>query len=188
MFVNTRQSAEAIGARFKKLGETIAVHHGSLSKEARIEAEDSFKDGKVNALVCTSSMELGIDIGEIDHVVQYMSPREVSRLLAARRPGRPPDRGDLQAAPSSRSTRTIRPRPGLFAAGPPPARSRTSTSIKKSYDALANQVCAMALEYGDISANDVYETVSKGLPVQEAHPEGVRPGDEQLVEERLIFL
>ncbi|HEY3422454.1 MAG TPA: DEAD/DEAH box helicase, partial [Methanocellaceae archaeon] len=187
MFVNTRQSAEAIGARFKRLGEPIAVHHGSLSKDARIEAEDSFKEGRVNALVCTSSMELGIDIGEIEHVIQYMSPREVSRLT--QRVGRAGHRS------GETSTGTIIAI-GEDDAGEACAIARRAREgqiegidlYKKPYDVLANQVCAMALEYGDISSDDVYATVVKAYVYRDLSRKEFDAVLKQLMEERLIFV
>jgi ATP-dependent helicase Lhr and Lhr-like helicase len=187
MFVNTRQSAEAVGARFKKMNEPIAVHHGSLSKEARIEAEDSFKDGKVNTLVCTSSMELGIDIGKIDHVIQYMSPREVSRLLqrvgrAGHRMGET-SKGTIIAI-SDDDTSEAWALCRRASAGP----IEDIDLFKKSYDVLANQVCAMALEYGDISENNVFETARKAYPFKGLTRKEFDAVLKQLVEERLIFV
>ncbi len=82
IFVNSRQNAEMLGHKFTQLGRNdIAVHHGSLSREERISVEDQLKNGKLKAIIATSTLELGIDIGNVDLVAQYMSPRQVSSLI-----------------------------------------------------------------------------------------------------------
>ncbi|MCJ2531655.1 MAG: DEAD/DEAH box helicase [Candidatus Thermoplasmatota archaeon] len=81
IFVNSRANAEALGSKFNLFLPGLAVHHGSLPKEERTRTEEDFKAGKLKALVCTSTLELGIDIGAVDFVIQYRSPRQVSSLV-----------------------------------------------------------------------------------------------------------
>ena len=82
LFVNTRDTAESIGVRWNMWDPeaSIHVHHGSLSKDVRIEAEEDYRTGAVNTLICTSSLELGIDVGNTALVIQYNSPRDPSRM------------------------------------------------------------------------------------------------------------
>ncbi len=89
IFTNTREAAELLTSRLKTLAEILSkqtreiieVHHSSLSRESRIKAERKFKAGELKAIVATSSLELGIDIGAVDFVIQYSSPRQVTKLL-----------------------------------------------------------------------------------------------------------
>ena len=83
VFVNSRNAAETVANRLATFDETleIGIHHGSLSAELRTEMENRLQRGELHALVCTSSLELGIDVGAIRHVHQIQSPRAVDRLL-----------------------------------------------------------------------------------------------------------
>ncbi len=81
VFVNARPLAELLGSRLSMVRQDVAVHHGSLPREERERVEASFKAGETKALVCTSTLELGIDVGTVDQVVQYMSPRQVTSLI-----------------------------------------------------------------------------------------------------------
>jgi ATP-dependent Lhr-like helicase len=83
VFVNTRRMAERATRKLSELlGETdVTAHHGSLAKEQRLQAEQRLKHGKLKALVATASLELGIDIGDIDLVCQIGSPRAIATFL-----------------------------------------------------------------------------------------------------------
>ncbi|HEY4129496.1 MAG TPA: DEAD/DEAH box helicase, partial [Gemmatimonadaceae bacterium] len=83
VFVNNRAQAEKMAARINALaGEEMALpYHGSLSRERRLTLEQSLKAGKLRALVSTSSLELGIDIGSVDLVLQLQSPKRVANGL-----------------------------------------------------------------------------------------------------------
>jgi ATP-dependent Lhr-like helicase len=83
LFTNTRAVAEVLASRFKvwDMDFPVSIHHGSLAKPSRVSAEQGLKSGELKGLVATSSLELGIDVGRIDFIIQYMSPRQVTRLI-----------------------------------------------------------------------------------------------------------
>src|SRR4051812_47891681 len=83
IFVNTRRMVERMSKHLsERLGkEAVAAHHGSLAKELRFDAEQRLKRGELRALVATASLELGIDIGDVDLVCQIGSPRSIAAFL-----------------------------------------------------------------------------------------------------------
>ncbi len=167
LFVNTRETAEVLMARIRMLrpdaDTLVRVHHGSLSKDVRVEAEEAFKQGVVSGLICTSSMELGIDIGSADLVIQYGSPRQVTRLV--QRVGRAGHRADLisngvilgtdadDVAEALVITKRTLDEQVEFAKSP-----------RHPLDVLANQLAAMALQHGSLPARDTW------LLLRRAHP------------------
>jgi ATP-dependent Lhr-like helicase len=83
VFVNTRRMAERLAHNLgERIGEeNVAAHHGSLSRKLRLAAEKKLKEGQVRVLVATASLELGIDVGTVDLVVQINSPRAIAVTL-----------------------------------------------------------------------------------------------------------
>ncbi len=173
VFANTRDTAEILASRLKKLlGEKVRVHHGSLSRSERLEAEELFKKQVVKALVCTSSLELGIDIGHVDLVVQYMSPRQALRLV--QRVGR------------SGHRLTEQPRGVVIAhenfddiiESLVLARRAIRGDLEKprihlkAYDVLAHQLVGIAMERGNrVSVEKAYEIVRRAYPYRDLSEE-----------------
>jgi ATP-dependent Lhr-like helicase len=81
LFCESRRLAEKIAGGLKKTGEPVYVHHSSLSREEREETEKQFHHSKEACIVCTSTMELGIDVGDLDKVLQVNVPATVSSFL-----------------------------------------------------------------------------------------------------------
>jgi ATP-dependent Lhr-like helicase len=83
VFVNTRRMAERVARHMSERlsHEAVAAHHGSLAKEQRLDAEQRLKRGDLKVLIATASLELGIDIGDVDLVCQLASPRSIAAFL-----------------------------------------------------------------------------------------------------------
>ncbi|MCC7555221.1 MAG: DEAD/DEAH box helicase [Methanoculleus marisnigri] len=159
VFVNTRVTAEALGHRLYSRGD-VEVHHGSLSRDVRVDAEERFRKGEVRTLIATSSMELGIDIGHIEHVVQFGSPRQVSRLV--QRVGRAGHRLDA----ISRGTVLATGFDDLLESLVIARRAKANECERivppaGAADVLANQVAAIAVEYGEIEVSRVREMIER---------------------------
>jgi len=186
IFVNTRQTAEALGSRFKALDLPIGVHHGSLAKETRIEVEDAFKTGELDALLCTSSMELGIDVGSIDHVIQYQSPRQVTRLL--QRIGRAGHRSDKLSEGTIVTTRPDDTFEALAIARRAKAGEVEPAAIHHgSLDVVANQLPGLVMGQGDVAVRDAYELVTRAYPFRDLEPEQFHEVVQELRGNRIIW-
>ncbi len=82
LFTNTRGESEYLASILRERSTSrIELHHGSLSQEVREETEETLRQGRPGIVVCTSSLELGLDIGSVELVIHYGSPRQVSKLI-----------------------------------------------------------------------------------------------------------
>ena len=166
VFVNTRRMAERLARHLSdRLGEdAVSAHHGSLSKETRLEAETRLKTGALRAIVATASLELGIDIGHVDLVCQIGSPHRIATLL--QRVGRS---GHTDRRPAERtrlpdhSRRPGRVR-GAAARGPAAASSTRSSRTIAPLDVLAQQIVAECASR-DYTEDELFATVAPGVAV-----------------------
>ncbi|NPA76269.1 MAG: DEAD/DEAH box helicase [Candidatus Diapherotrites archaeon] len=164
-FVNTRNMAEHLSLYFSAFHDSTDVHHSSLSRSVRLNVEETFKRGEIKHLIATSSMELGIDVGEVDAVIQYGSPRQVTRLI--QRVGRAGHRYDrvsigyiialdandfVEAAIIAKRAKEKRLEP---------ARQETN-----ALDVLAHQIVGILMDWGEMRLEDAYRIVKRAQPYE----------------------
>jgi ATP-dependent Lhr-like helicase len=165
LFTNTRSISEVLASRFKvwDVDFPVSIHHGSLAKPSRLAAERGLKSGELRGLVATSSLELGIDIGRIDLVIQYMSPRQVTRLVqrigrSGHRIGRIPkgviitmDSDDtLEAMVIARRTINEELEPLVVP--------------HKPFDVLAHQIAGLLMKQKQWSFSEIHDLCKKAFP------------------------
>ena len=164
LFTNTRGEAEFLASILKeKSSIKIELHHGSLSKVVREETELILREGKRGIVVCTSSLELGLDIGSIELVIHYGSPRQVSKLI--QRIGR------------SRHNRNSSAK-GLIITNNPDDEFEARAILDRiqegsieeqkihegSLDVLAHHLVGLSMQLGEISVEQAFEIVRRAYP------------------------
>jgi ATP-dependent helicase Lhr and Lhr-like helicase len=164
VFVNNRRLAERLALRLNELAEQeiARAHHGSIAREQRLEIEELLKAGEIPCLVATSSLELGIDMGAVDLVIQVESPKSVARGL--QRIGRAGH--ELGAVSKGRIFPKFRA--DLLEAAVVAERMREGaieeTVIPRNpLDVLAQQIVAIAADE-EISVDDLHELVRAAYP------------------------
>ena len=165
VFTNTREQAEAVGSQLHALTPNlpVRVHHGSLSRELREEVEKGFQDGSVKGVICTSSLELGIDIGSVDFIVQYMSPRMSTRLI--QRIGRSGHtlRGTAKGAVIGTWADDLL-EAAVIGANSKAGRIERTGVHDMALDVLSHQIVGIALDLKRVKLADIYEIVHKSYP------------------------
>ena len=168
LFTNTRSIAEILASRFKMwdVDFPVSIHHGSLSKPARIAAEVGIKDGGLKGLVCTSSLELGIDIGKIDMCIQYMSPRQVTRLV--QRVGRSGHRIDRIAKGVVITMDSDDTLEAMVIARRAYQEDLEPLDIpEKPLDALAHEIVGILIQSWRLGFNQILEVFTKAYPYRD---------------------
>ena len=165
VFTNTREQAEAVGSQLRALKPElpIRVHHGSLSREIREEVEKAFHDGSLKGVICTSSLELGMDIGRVDYIVQYMSPRMSTRLI--QRIGRSGHtlRGLAQGTIIGAWADDLL-EAAVLAVNAKASRIEKTIIHDNALDVLAHQIVGIALDLRRAKLSEIYEIIQHCYP------------------------
>jgi len=164
VFTNTREAAEILSSRLRRLEfNGHEIHHSSLSKNVRILAEDKFKNGELNVLVCTSSLELGIDIGTIQQVIQYTSPRQVSKIV--QRVGRSGHKiGEKSKGIIIASNEDDILEAGVIARKALFGELEDTKIHELALDVLAHQIIGLSLDKYDYDWKDMFELIKNSYP------------------------
>ncbi|MCW4047472.1 MAG: DEAD/DEAH box helicase [Candidatus Bathyarchaeota archaeon] len=167
LFTNTRSVSEVLASRFKvwDIDFPVSIHHGSLAKPSRIAAETGLKSGELKGLIATSSLELGIDVGRIDLVIQYMSPRQVTRLIqrvgrAGHSVGRVAQ-GVIIGMDSDDTLEAL-----VIARRATKEELEPVTVPPKPYDVLTHQIAGLLLKNRRLEFNDILEMARNAYPYE----------------------
>lgn len=174
LFTNTRSISEVLASRIKvwDINFPISIHHGSLAKPSRIAAETGLKRGELKGLIATSSLELGIDVGRIDLVIQYMSPRQVTRLI--QRVGRAGHtyghvaQGIIICMDSDDTLEAM-----IIARRALKEELEPVEIPPKPYDVLAHQIAGLLLKNRRLEFNEILELAKKAYPYKDLTLEDV---------------
>ncbi|MEM1581998.1 MAG: DEAD/DEAH box helicase [Candidatus Bathyarchaeia archaeon] len=175
LFTNTRTISEILASRFKiwDVNFPISIHHGSLAKPSRIAAERGLKGGDLRGLVCTSSLELGIDVGRIDLVIQYMSPRQVTRLI--QRVGRSGHRIGRMANGVIITMDSDDALEAMVIGRKAYMEELEPVDIpEKPFDVLAHQIAAFLMKRKRLEFNEIYEVYKKAYPYRDLTMDDIR--------------
>ncbi len=168
IFTNTRVATELLTRQLRAVKD-VGIHHSSLSKEERVETEKQLKEGKLKTLVCTSSMELGIDVGQIEQVIQLNSPRQVARLIQrVGRSGHTTDRTSKGVILATEFDDILEA--SVIAKHALRSKIEKTDFFENSLDVLAHQVVGLTLDYGDISKRDAYLIIKRAYPYRNLTP------------------
>jgi len=189
VFTNTRDFAEILTSRIKQIypNTRIENHHSSLSKDVRIDVEEKFRNQELKGVVCTSSLELGIDIGSIDFVLQYMSPRQVSKIIqrigrSGHSLGKKSDGVIIATDIDDVFESTVIARQGLS------GKLEPIVSHKNALDVLANQIVGMTRDNWDSSEEEVYKIIKRAYPYRDLTKKEFLEVCQQLNSNRYLFL
>ena len=164
LFTNTRGESEFLASILKeKSSIPVEMHHGSLSKQVREDTEQTLREGRRGIVVCTSSLELGLDIGSVELVIHYGSPRQVSKFV--QRIGR---------SRHNRNSSAL----GLIITNNPDDEFEARAILERvregsieeqkihhgSLDVLAHHLVGMSMQIGELSVQQAFDIVTKAYP------------------------